>query len=223
MDESTPTTLRDSSGAEPGLAELLSGPTRQVSREQMETFERYVAEMLSAFGLDIDTPSTIDTPRRFVEAMFEITSGYDGDPKLMKIFDTECRGGSDCRRSQLIEGPIQFYSLCEHHALPIIGNAYVAYIPHERIFGLSKLTRLVRVYARRFTLQERLGQEIADAMDRLLEPHGVAVYLEAQHLCTHMRGVHNQTSVTRTTNWRGTFDDDASLREEFFRLCGRSI
>jgi len=187
----------------------------------MRTFERYAAEMLSAFGLDVDTPSTVDTPRRFVQAMFEITSGYDGDPKLMKIFDTECRGGSDCRRSQLIEGPIQFYSLCEHHALPIIGQAYLAYIPHERIFGLSKLTRLVRVYARRFTVQERLGQEIADAINRLLEPHGVAVYLEAEHLCTHMRGVHNQTSVTRTTNWRGTFDDDASLRDEFFRLCGR--
>lgn len=221
MDESTRTMLTNSSGAEPGLAELLSGPMRQVSRQQMKTFERYVAEMLSAFGLDLDTPSTVETPRRFVEAMFEITSGYDGDPKLMKVFDTECRGGSDCRRSQLIEGPIQFYSLCEHHALPIIGQAYLAYIPHERIFGLSKLTRLVRVYARRFTVQERLGQQIADAIERLLEPHGVAVYLEAEHLCTHMRGVHNQSSLTRTTNWRGNFDTDASLRDEFFRLCGR--
>jgi GTP cyclohydrolase I len=221
VDDSTPAALSESFGSGDHLARELSGPSRTVSTEQMRTFERYAAEMLSAFGLDIDTPSTVDTPRRFVQAMFEITSGYDGDPKLMKIFDTECRGGSDCRRSQLIEGPIQFYSLCDHHALPIIGNAYVAYIPHERIFGLSKLTRLVRVYARRFSVQERLGQQIADAMDRLLEPHGVAVYLEAQHLCTHMRGVHNQTSVTRTTNWRGTFDDDASLRDEFFRLCGR--
>jgi GTP cyclohydrolase I len=214
-------TVSESFGTDDQLASELSSPCRTVTAEQMQTFERYAAEMLNAFGLDIDTPSTVDTPRRFVQAMFEITSGYDGDPKLMKIFDTECRGGSDCRRSQLIEGPIQFYSLCEHHALPIIGQAWLAYIPHERIFGLSKLTRLVRVYARRFTVQERLGQEIADAIDRLLEPHGVAVYLEAEHLCTHMRGVHNQTSVTRTTNWRGTFDDDASLRDEFFRLCGR--
>ncbi len=221
MDDSTPATVSESFGTDDELARELSGPSRTVTDEQMRTFERYAAEMFSAFGLDIDTPSTVDTPRRFVQAMFEITSGYDGDPKLMKIFDTECRGGSDCRRSQLIEGPIQFYSLCEHHALPIIGQAYLAYIPHERIFGLSKLTRLVRVYARRFTVQERLGQQIADAMDRLLEPHGVAVYLEAEHLCTHMRGVHNQTSVTRTTNWRGTFDDDASLRDEFFRLAQR--
>jgi len=221
VDDSIPATISESFGTDDHLARELSSPSRTVSAEQMRTFERYAAEMLSAFGLDVDTPSTVDTPRRFVQAMFEITSGYDGDPKLMKIFDTECRGGSDCRRSQLIEGPIQFYSLCEHHALPIIGQAYLAYIPHERIFGLSKLTRLVRVYARRFTVQERLGQQIADAIDRLLEPHGVAVYLEAEHLCTHMRGVHNQTSVTRTTNWRGTFDDDASLRDEFSRLCGR--
>jgi GTP cyclohydrolase I len=215
-------TVSETFSTDDKLAKELSSPARTVSAEQMRTFERYAAEMFSAFGLDIDTPSTVDTPRRFVEAMFEITSGYDGDPKLMKIFETECRGGSDCRRSQLIEGPIRFYSLCEHHALPIIGNAYVAYIPHEHIFGLSKLTRLVRVYARRFTVQERLGQEIADAMERLLEPHGVAVYLEAEHLCTHMRGVNNQTSLTRTTNWRGSFDDDASLREEFFRLCSRA-
>jgi GTP cyclohydrolase IA len=224
VDERKPTLANSNGldeGFDSGLAETLSGPTRQVSREQMQTFERYAAEMLSAFGLDINTPSTVDTPRRFVKAMFDVTSGYDGDPKVVKVFDGECRGGADCRRSQLIEGPIQFYSLCEHHALPIIGHAYLGYIPHERIFGLSKLTRLVRVYARRFTVQERLGQQIADALDQLLEPHGVAVYLEAQHLCTHMRGVNNQTSVTRTTNWRGTFDDDASLRDEFFRPCDR--
>ena len=220
MDEPTPTTL-DFPGREPDLAELLSGPSRQVTPEQMRTFERYAAEMLSAFGLDLDTPSTVDTPRRFVQAMFDVTSGYDGDPKLVKVFDGECDGGPDCRRSQLIEGPIQFYSLCEHHALPIIGQAYLGYIPHERILGLSKLTRLVRVYARRFTVQERLGQQIANALEQLVQPHGVAVYLEAQHLCTHMRGVHNQTSVTRTTNWRGAFDDDATLRDEFFRLCDR--
>ncbi|HVB65087.1 MAG TPA: GTP cyclohydrolase I [Nitrolancea sp.] len=222
MDESTQRTLAESSRAERSNAEKLSGPSRQVSPEQMRTFERYAAEMLSAFGLDLDTPSTVETPGRFIKAMYDITSGYDGDPKLIKVFKGECRGGADCRRSQLIEGPIQFYSLCEHHALPIIGQAYLGYIPHERIFGLSKLTRLVRVYAKRFTVQERLGQQIADALVQLLEPHGVAVYLEAQHLCTHMRGVHNQTSTTRTTNWRGTFDDDASLRDEFFRLCERA-
>ncbi|HEX3724003.1 MAG TPA: GTP cyclohydrolase I [Nitrolancea sp.] len=221
MDKSRLTMLPDFSGEETSLAERLSEPGRQVSDEQMQTFERYAAEMLSAFGLDINTPATVDTPRRFVQAMFDITSGYDGDPKLIKIFKEECRGDSDCRRSQLIEGPIQFYSLCEHHALPIIGRAYLGYVPHDRIFGLSKLTRLVRVYARRFTVQERLGQQIADALDQLLHPHGVAVYIEAQHLCTHMRGVYNQTSATRTTNWRGSYDDDATLRDEFFRLCGR--
>jgi len=221
VEELTPTTLAESSDREKSLAEMLSGPVRRVSPEQMETFERYAAEMLSAFGLDLDTPSTVETPRRFVQALFDITAGYDGDPKLVKVFQGECDGGPDCRRSQLIEGPTPPPPPCEHHALPIIGQAYVGYIPHDRIIGLSKLTRLVRVYARRFTVQERLGQQIANALDQLVQPHGIAVYLEAQHMCTHMRGVNNQTSVTRTTNWRGSFDDDPTLRDEFFRLCGR--
>jgi len=194
---------------------------RSVTDEQLRRFEGYAAEIFDAFGMEMDTPSTADTPRRFIQAMYDATKGYDGDPKLLTVFETECRGGPDCRLSQIIEGPINFFSLCEHHALPFHGRAWIGYIAHEHIIGISKLTRLVRLYARRFAVQERVGQQIADALEGMLEPHGVAVYLEAEHLCTHMRGVHNQTSVTRTTNWRGTFDDDASLRDEFFRLCGR--
>ena len=193
---------------------------RIVTEEQLLRFEHHVAEMFTAFGMDVNTPATIDTPRRFVRAMLDATNGYDGDPKLLTVFETECRGGPDCRLSQVIEGPIRFYALCEHHALPFYGHAYVGYIAHERIIGISKLTRLVRLFAKRFTVQERVGQEIADGLDAMLEPHGVAVYLEAHHLCTQMRGVQENASLTRTTFWRGEYDANPALRAEFFTACG---
>ncbi len=195
---------------------------RHVSDEQWRMFEGYVAEIFSAFGLDLNTPATTDTPRRFLRAMFDATAGYDGDPKLLTIFETECRGGPDCRLSQVIEGPIRFFALCEHHALPFYGHAYVGYIAHEHIIGISKLTRLVRVFAQRFAVQERIGQQIADTLDAMLQPHGVAVYLEAHHLCTQMRGVREVSPLTRTTFWRGEFDQNAELRAEFLAICGVS-
>jgi GTP cyclohydrolase I len=170
--------------------------------------------------MDVDTPGTRETPRRFVRAMYDATAGFDGDAKLLTAFETECRGGPDCRLSQVIEGPIQFYALCEHHALPFHGHAYVGYIAGERIIGISKLTRLVRLFARRFTVQERVGQQIVDALDEMLRPHGVAVYLEAHHLCTQMRGVQEVSPLTRTTFWRGEYESNPALRSEFFVACG---
>ena len=193
---------------------------REVSREQMRKFEGYIAEIFEAFGLNLNTSATCETPRRFLEGLFEATEGYDGDPKLLTVFETECRGGPDCRLSQVIEGPIHFFSLCEHHALPFHGHAYVGYIAHEHIIGISKLTRLVRLFARRFTVQERIGQQIADTLDAMLQPHGIAVYLEAHHLCMQMRGVREITPLTRTTFWRGEYDSNAALRAEFFGMCG---
>ncbi len=193
---------------------------RQVSEGQLRKFESYMAEIFAAMGLDLNTPATVDTPRRFVQALYDSTEGYDGDPKLLKVFHTECRGGPDCRLSQVIEGPIHFFALCEHHALPFHGHAYVGYIAHENIIGISKLTRLVRLFAKRFTVQERLGQQIADALDSMLHPHGVAVYLEAHHLCTEMRGVREVAPLTRTTFWRGEYEDNPDLRAEFFKACG---
>jgi GTP cyclohydrolase I len=120
----------------------------------------------------------------------------------------------------VVEGPIPFYALCEHHALPFYGQAYVGYIPHERIVGISKLTRVVRLFARRFTVQERLVRQVADALETMLRPHGVAVYLEARHLCTEMRGVRETSTMTRTSAWRGAYDADAALRAEFLAQCG---
>lgn len=193
---------------------------RAISDEEIHKFEGYAAEIFSALGMDLNTPATKDTPRRFIKALFDATEGYDGDPKLLKVFDTECRGEPDCHLSQVIEGPIPFFALCEHHALPFYGKAYVGYIAHENIIGISKLTRLVRLFAKRFAVQERIGHQIADTLEAMLHPHGVAVYLEARHLCVEMRGVRETAPTTRTTVWRGHYAEDSSLRSEFFAACG---
>ena len=148
------------SHSDPDDAEFLEAMElncRQLTPEQEQRFEGYIAEIFSAYGMDLETPSTRDTPRRFIRALFEATDGYDGDPKLLKVFQTECFSGDECHISQVVEGPINFFSLCEHHAFPFFGHAYVGYIAHEEILGISKLTRLVRVFARRFAVQERIG------------------------------------------------------------------
>jgi len=202
------------------LREAMHLRRRQISEEQLRTYEGYLTEIFTAFGLDLDTPATRQTPQRYIRALFDSTEGYEGDLKLLTAFETECRGGSDCRLSQVVEGPIHFFALCEHHALPFHGHAYVGYIAHEHIIGISKLTRLVRLFAKRFTVQERIGQQIVDTLEAMLEPHGVAVYLEAHHLCTQMRGVREVAPLTRTTFWRGAYDGNADLRAEFLTVCG---
>src|SRR5438067_3181655 len=169
--------------------------------------------------MDLDTAGTIRTPERFLKAMFDSTAGYEGDEKLLTAFPTECRGGPDCSISQVIEGPISFFALCEHHALPFFGTAHIGYIAHDQIIGISKLTRLVRVFARRFTVQERMGVEIADRLVELLHPHGVAVHLQAVHLCTQMRGVREEQSRTWTAFWRGNYEQVPDMRAEFLEVA----
>ena len=193
---------------------------RHISDEQFRKFESYAAEIFVAFGLDLNTPATKDTPRRFIRALFDATEGYDGDPKLLRVFETECRGEPDCRLSQVLEGPIHFFALCEHHVFPFYGMAYIGYIAHENIIGISKLTRMVRLFTKRFAVQERIGQQIADTLEAMLHPHGVAVFLEAHHLCVEMRGVREMAPMTRTTVWRGFYANDSALRSEFFTACG---
>jgi GTP cyclohydrolase I len=197
----------------------MSLKTRQISDEDLLKFEGYAAEIFSAFGMDLDSPSTKDTPRRFIKALFDATEGYDGDPKLLKIFSTECRGEPDCSLAQVIEGPIHFFSFCEHHVFPFYGYAYVGYIAHENIIGISKLTRMVRLFAKRFSVQERIGQQIANTLETMMHPHGVAVYLEAHHLCMEMRGVRETAPITRSSVWRGNYAIDPSVRAEFMAAC----
>jgi GTP cyclohydrolase I len=193
--------------------------TRIVSDADWTRFEAYAAEILSSFGLDLSTPGTKDTPRRFLRAIFDATDGYEGDPKLLTAFPTECRGGANCELAQVVEGPIPFVGVCEHHVLPFVGRAWVGYVAHDQIIGISKLTRLVRVLTRRFGVQERMTHEIADSLEAMLNAHGTAVLLEAYHLCTQMRGVREHEPMTRTTAYRGTYVREPALRTEFFSLA----
>jgi GTP cyclohydrolase I len=194
---------------------------RKIQVEQLAGLEGHAREIFETLGMDLSSPATAHTPRRFIKALIDATEGYEGDPNLITAFPTECRGGPDCHISQVIEGPVPFYSLCEHHSFPFFGHAFVGYIAHEHIIGISKLTRMVRLFSRRFTVQERMGQEIADLLVRVLQPHGVAVYLVATHLCTQMRGVREHESKTWTTFWRGNYEQDPQLRAEFLGIAER--
>ena len=196
---------------------------RRISDQDWRRFEGYMGEILGAMGLPRNTPGTLKTPERYLRAMFDSTEGYEGDAKLVTAFPTECDGGPDCELSQVVNGPIPFYSLCEHHAFPFFGHAYLGYVAHEHIIGISKLTRVVRLYARRFTVQERLGRQVIGSLERILDAHGVAVYLDATHLCMQMRGVREQQATTRTTFWRGPYESNAALRGEFLATCRAAV
>lgn len=198
----------------------LTTQERVIDVETRRRFERNIAEILSAVGMDLNTPGTAETPHRYLQALIDATDGYEGDPKLLTAFPTECYGDASCELAQIVEGPIPFYALCEHHALPFYGQAYVGYVAHEQIIGISKLTRLVRVLTRRFGVQERMTHQIARALGDMLGAHGVAVYMQADHLCTQMRGVREQSAMTRTTAYRGVYERDPDLRAEFFRIAG---
>ena len=191
---------------------------RHISPEQWGEFEGYMTRIFAAMGLPLDTPATQRTPTRFLRALFDATEGYEGDEKIVTAFPTECHGGPECEISQIVEGPMPFCALCEHHSLPFFGHVHIGYVAHEHLLGLSKLTRLVRLFGRRFTVQERMGQQLADSLVRVLAPHGVAVSIDAVHLCTQMRGVREIESRTRTTYWRGNYESDPNLRMGFFQL-----
>jgi GTP cyclohydrolase I len=195
-------------------------PSRLISNADRARFERNLAEIFGALGMDLDTPGTADTPRRHLQALIDATAGYEGDEKLLTVFPTECHGDASCELAQIVEGPIPFHSLCEHHALPFFGRAYIGYVAHDQIIGISKLTRLVRVITQRFGVQERMTHQAADALRDLLGAHGVAAYFEADHLCTQMRGVREHDAMTRTTAFRGVYEKDPALRSEFYDISG---
>lgn len=218
--EDDPENIVELRGAASASARVGRTAPREIAAGDWSRFESNVAEILTALGMDLETPGTRDTPTRFLRALYDATSGYEGDPKLLTAFPTEGRASNDAAAGQIVEGPISFSCLCEHHALPFFGTAHVGYIAGDEIIGISKLTRIVRLFARRFTVQERLGEEIADMLVELVAPQGVAVHLEASHLCTRMRGVEEQ-SRTVTTFWRGAFRDP-DLRREFLQSVANS-
>ena len=178
--------------------------------------EQAIRLLLEGIGEDITREGLIDTPDRIARMCEEIYGGLDqeADPHLLKQFPVE-------NNEIVLEKDITFYSMCEHHLMPFYGKAHLAYIPDGKVTGLSKLARTVEVYSRRPQIQERLTVQIADALDRVLEPKGVMVMLEAEHTCMTMRGIKKPGSQTVTLARRGVFETDPTLEERFFRMLGR--
>ena len=179
------------------------------------TFEELVAEMIRRIGEDPDREGLKRTPERVAKSLAFLTRGYGME------FEDVVNGAlfDDCHQNMVLVKDIEMYSLCEHHLLPFFGKVHVAYIPNGKIVGLSKIARLVDVYARRLQVQERMTEQIAQAIWEGVEPEGVGVVVEAHHLCMMMRGVQKQNSKTITSAVRGSFLEDQMTRDEFLRLC----
>ncbi|NLR56672.1 GTP cyclohydrolase I FolE [Chitinophaga polysaccharea] len=173
-------------------------------------------ECLQLLGEDPDREGLQKTPERMAKAMQVLTQGYQLDAKAI----LEGARFTEAYSEMVIVKDIELYSMCEHHMLPFFGKAHVAYIPNGYITGLSKIARVVDVFARRLQVQERLTHQILDAIQETLEPQGVAVVIEAQHLCMMMRGVQKQNSVTTTSAFSGQFEN-GTTRAEFLKLIGR--
>jgi GTP cyclohydrolase IA len=179
------------------------------------SYEDLVAEMIRRNGDDPAREGMADTPTRVRESMQFLTAGY-GMTAQGVVGDALFE---ECHQNMVLVKDIELYSLCEHHLLPFFGKAHIAYIPKGRIMGLSKAARIVEVFSRRFQVQERITEQIAQAMWEVVEPEGVGVVVEAYHLCMMMRGVQKQNSKTITSAMRGCFMDDPATRDEFLRLC----
>lgn len=181
-------------------------------------FTDLVAEMIRRLGDDPDREGMSKTPERVEKAMKFLTHGYTASPKEMigdALFEER-------HHNMILVKDIEMYSLCEHHLLPFFGKVHIAYIPDGKIMGLSKAARLVEVFSRRFQVQERITEQIAQALWDIVQPQGVGVVIEAAHLCMMMRGVQKQNSMTITSAMRGAFLEDPATRDEFLRLSTAS-
>lgn len=187
--------------------------------DERERFETHMAEIFGRLGMDLSSEACQTTPQRWVQALVDMTAGYNGDDKINVFFTRECVDcAEDIPTVQIVEGPIHFTSLCEHHVLPFVGTAYVGYLRHKHIIGLSKFARIVRKYAHRFSVQERIAQEVAHELEDILKPHGVIVYLQAHHACTQCRGVREMDAYTRSLERRGAYVSAPHLVAEFMGL-----
>ena len=180
-----------------------------------EKIEQAVRLLLEGIGEDVDREGLKDTPNRIARMYEELYGGMDEDAgdHLSKTFSVDSS-------EMVIEKDITFYSTCEHHLLPFYGKAHIAYIPDGKVVGLSKLARTVEVFARRLQIQEQLTGQIADALMEHMQPKGAIVMIEAEHMCMTMRGIKKPGSKTVTVAMRGAFEEDAGLRESFYRMLG---
>jgi len=178
---------------------------------------RNLQEIIAFIGEDPDREGLIETPARIIKSWGKLFGGYEQDPKdiLARTFSES--GNYD---EMIISKDIEFYSTCEHHMLPFFGRAHIAYIPKSRVVGISKLSRLLECFSRRLQIQERLTSQIADSIVEHLDPQGVGVLIEAQHLCMVARGVEKQNSIMTTSALKGCFQNPET-RMEFLSLCGR--
>jgi GTP cyclohydrolase I len=176
-----------------------------------------VRQILLAIGEDPGRPGLQKTPARVARMYAEITAGYTVDPQALvndALFEVDYT-------EMVVVKEIEFYSMCEHHMLPFFGRAAVAYVPNRRVIGLSKIPRIVEMFARRLQIQERMTTQIADFLQQTLDPHGIAVVVEAQHLCAMMRGVRRSEATMVTRAMRGQFEHDPILRAEFLAQIGK--
>ncbi|WP_442961183.1 GTP cyclohydrolase I FolE [Pseudogracilibacillus sp. SO30301A] len=183
---------------------------------QSQNFMKAIKDLIEVCGDDPNRQGFEETPYRVLKAHLEYTEGYKEDPKehLRKFFDVD-------HNELVIVNDIEFYSLCEHHFAPFFGSVHVGYVPNGKITGLSKIGRMVDGYAKRFQVQERLTNQIATAMEEVLEPEGVMVVVEGKHMCMCGRGVKKKDSTTTTTASKGIFAKNPDARKEFFSLLGR--
>jgi len=182
--------------------------------DKPDSIEPLVEAMLKELGEEPGRDGLLRTPRRVAKSMRFLTQGYDQDPQEIlndALFDVTYD-------EMVIVKDIELYSLCEHHLLPFLGRAHVAYIPNGKVVGLSKIPRLVEMFARRLQVQERLTSQIAETLESILRPKGVAVVVESIHLCMMMRGVSQQNSFAITSSLRGVFESDSKTRSEFMDL-----
>ena len=192
---------------------------RPHDENRVDEFEGLVRRQLELIGEDPDRDGLVKTPERVAKSLAWLTRGY-GQNVTDVIGDALFE---ETHESMVVVRDIELYSMCEHHMLPFIGKAHIAYIPDGKIVGLSKLPRIVEVFARRLQVQERLTEQVARAIDDVLQPRGVGVVIEAVHLCMMMRGVEKQNSKTITSALRGEFRDCPMTRDEFLRLAHQRV